>query len=202
MPAMPASVICISHAEGAGGQSIGRLLAERTGFRYVDDGIVVGAARAQGLYPEAVSLAESRGARRELEVDFNRFERTETLRGLIREAISATADQGDVVIVAHAASYALARRQGVLRVLVTASKDTRALRVAEDEGVDAKSAAGILRESDKGRAAYLKHFYGTDRELPTDYDLVLNTDRLETGAAVDAIVAAAGTPRRAAAATG
>ncbi len=191
MAAMPAPVICISHAEGAGGQEIGRLLAERTGRRYVDDGIVVAAARAQGLYPEAVSLAESRGAGRRLEVDFNRFERTETLRELIREAVSTTADEGNAVIVAHAASYALSDREGVLRVLVIASTDTRIGRIAGTDDSDEKAAAKVLKESDKGRAAYLKHFYGIAHELPTQYDLVLNTDRLTTEAAVSAIVAAA-----------
>ncbi len=188
---MPASVICISHTEGAGGHEIGRLLAERVGFRYVDDGIVVEAARSKQLYPEAVSLAESRRAGRQLEVDFHRFERTETVRELIREAILATAEAGNVIIVAHAASYALTDREGVLRLLVTASSEQRVLRLAAAEGLDAKAAAKALSESDKGRAAYLKDFYGVTRELPTDYDLVLNTDRVAAETAVETIVQAA-----------
>jgi Cytidylate kinase-like family len=56
---VPASVICLSHADGAGGREIGELLAQRLGFRYVDDGIVVAAAGAGQLYPEAVAVAES-----------------------------------------------------------------------------------------------------------------------------------------------
>ena len=188
---MAASVICISHTEGAGGREIGRLLAERVGFRYVDDGIVVEAARAKRLYPEAVSMAESRRAGRQLEVDFHRFERTESVRELIREAILQTAEAGNVIIVAHAASYALAGREAVLRLFVTASNEQRVLRLAEAEGVDAKSAAKIVSESDKGRAAYIKDFYGVTSERPTDYDLVLNTDRLAPATAVDTIVHAA-----------
>jgi len=53
-------VICVSHIEGTGGQEIGRLLAERVKFRYVDDEIILAAARTENLYPEAVSEAESR----------------------------------------------------------------------------------------------------------------------------------------------
>ena len=60
-------MICVSHTEGAGGQEIARLLAERVEFRYVDDGIILDAARAEKLFPEAVSQAESRGAGRKLE---------------------------------------------------------------------------------------------------------------------------------------
>ena len=83
------------------------------------------------------------------------------------------------MIVSHAASYPLAQRAGVLRVLVTASDETREERVAEDDGVDAKEARKRLAESDKGRAAYLERFYGVKREQPTDYDVVVNTDRYE-----------------------
>jgi cytidylate kinase len=191
MPAMPASVICISHAEGAGGPEIGRLLAERVQFRYVDDGIIFDAARVAGLYPEAVSEAEAPDAGRQLEVDFHRFEQTETLRELIRNAILATADEGKVVIVAHAASFALADRESVLRVLVTASDENRLLRVSESAGLDAKSTANLVRDSDNGRDAYLKKFYGVSHELPTHYDLVVNTDRIATEQAVEAIARAA-----------
>jgi hypothetical protein len=184
---VPASVICLSHADGAGGREIGELLAHRLGFRYVDDGIVVAAAGAGQLYPEAVAVAESPGAGRRLEVDFHRFEPTERVRELIRDAVRATADEGKVVIVAHAASFTLDGRDDVLRVLVTAPREARVERIAAD-GRAAKS----LDEADKAREQYLKRFYGVSRELPTHYDLVVNTERLTAGRAVDAIVAAAG----------
>lgn len=191
MTAMPAAVICISHAEGAGGQEIGRLLAERVNFRYVDDGIIFAAARTAGLYPEALSQAESPDAGRQLEVDFHRFEQTETLRELIRDAILATAEEGNVIIVAHAASFALVDRESVLRVLVTGSEESRLLRLSEAAGLDPKSTANLLRDSDNGREAYLKKFYGVSHELPTHYDLVVNTDRIAAEQAVEAIARAA-----------
>ena len=103
---------------------------------------------------------------------------TEKLRGLIRDAILATAAEGRVVIGAHAASFALAGRDDVLRVLVTASTDVRGARIAAADGLDEKAAVRQLEESDKGRSAYLASFYGVSRELPTHYDLVVNTDRL------------------------
>jgi cytidylate kinase len=136
--------------------------------------------------------AESRRAGRRLEVDFNRYESTEKVRGLIRDAILATADEGRVVIGAHAASFALAGRDGVLRVLVTASDEARLGRLTAEAGLDPKAAAKELEESDRGRDAYLKSFYGVGRELPTHYDLVVNTDRLAPEAVVETIARAAG----------
>jgi cytidylate kinase len=191
MAAMSTSAITIARTEGAGGPEIARLVAEQLAFRYVDDGIIIAAANAEGLYPEAVALVESRGVGRKIEVDFNRFEQTEKVRELIRNAIRATADEGKVVIVAHAASFALAGREDVLRVLVTASVEVRLHRLATVESLDAKSADKFIRDSDKAREEYLKRFYGVGTELPTDYDLVLNTDRLATEHAAAAIVHAA-----------
>ena len=106
-------------------------------------------------------------------------------RELIREAIHETADAGNVVIVAHAASIALAGREGILRVLLTASADTRELRLAD--GLVDEETEGAVRESDAARADYLERFYGVEQELPTHYDLVVNTDVLTVEQAAAAI---------------
>lgn len=188
---MSASVICVSHADGALGRAVAERIAETLGFELVDDAILVDAAEREGVFPEAVALAEHRSTGRTIEVDFGRYEKTEAVRDLIRDAIAAAADRGSAVIVAHAASYALAGREGVLRVLVTASDDTRARRVGEELGLDEKAARKALAESDKGRLAYLKAFYGAKAERADDYDVVVNTDRLTVDAAAAVVAAGA-----------
>jgi len=65
---MKASVICISHAEGADGGSVGRAVAETLGYAFADDAIVSEAARAAGIFAESVSYAERKGAKRSIEV--------------------------------------------------------------------------------------------------------------------------------------
>ena len=188
---MRATVVCIAGTDGALSERVGELVAERLGYRLANGSIIVAAAQAQGLLPESVSAAESRDAGRTLEVDFGRVEKTETVRGLIRDAVQQTADEGSVVIVAHAASYALAGRGGVLRALVTAPTETRVARLAEHERVDEKQANKIVAQSDKSRAAYLERFYHVKRETPTDYDLVVNTERLTPEQAAALIAGAA-----------
>jgi CMP/dCMP kinase len=190
---MKASVICISHAQGAEGGAVGKLVADRLGYTFADDAIVSEAARGAGLFAESVSYAERKDAKRSIEVDFGRIEKTEMLRDLIKAAIDETAARSNVVIVSHAASYALAdHREGVLRVLVTAPDATRRGRIAEAEGIDEKKAGKEMDDSDEGRATYLQRFYGVKSEQPTDYDLVLNTERLGADGAAGLIVAAAG----------
>jgi len=53
------------------------------------------------------------------------------------------------------------------------------------------NAARLINESDAGRAAYFKEFYGVDEELPTHYDLVVNTDVLGAEQAAEIVVYAA-----------
>jgi cytidylate kinase len=95
------------------------------------------------------------------------------------------------VIGSHAASIPLAGRADVLRALVTASFDARVERVARDDRRGASNPARFVRDSDAGRADYFQRFYGIERELPTHYDLVINTDAWTADEAADIIVAAA-----------
>jgi cytidylate kinase len=204
------TVVCISHAAGAGGEEVGRLVAERLGFLYVNEEIVARAAAKGGVDAADVADEERRkslaaralnaiaqgggeawtlgavgplSSREELDSD--------DIRSLIRETIEQTAARGQAVIVAHAASYAIGHGDGVLRVLVTASPETRTTRVAEAEGLDQAGAARAVKESDAGRADYLKRFYDVREESPTHYDLVLNTDALSVERAAELIQAAA-----------
>ena len=177
---MAVSAVCISRAIGAHGEEVGRLVADALGFRYVDEEVLLAASEKAGLDPEQLAKLERRrtGLSR-LEVDIvTGGALDEIQRSLIRTAIHEIAAAGNVVIVAHAASLALAGNERVLRVLVTASSEVRAERLAQIEQLDEREAAKRIVRSDKERNAYIKRFYGVDQELPSHYDLVVSTDRL------------------------
>jgi cytidylate kinase len=55
-----------------------------------------------------------------------------------------------------------------------------------------KAAAKSIKESDAARADYLRRFYNVSAELPTHYDLVINTDVLGIEQAAELIAHAAG----------
>jgi cytidylate kinase len=116
---------------------------------------------------------------------------TEHYRQLIRDVVRDTAKQGEVVIVAHAAAMALAGQEGVLRVLVTASPDVRAKRLAEARKVSAADAEEMIKDSDKSRREYFKTFYDVREEQPVHYDFVVNSDVLSVDQIVEAVVTAA-----------
>jgi len=147
-------VVCISRMTAAGGEPIGRLVADRLGFRYVDDEVIALAAERARLEPAVVEAEEhhksllarlmdaliappidSRGFLSAAGESYYGDDPAPTatptggLRRFIQSAIVEIAYQGRVVIVAHAASLALAREADALRVLVVASRETRVNRL-------------------------------------------------------------------------
>jgi cytidylate kinase len=201
---VPCRVVCISHATGAGGEEVGRLVAKRLGFLYVDDDIVARAAARGEISPGEVADEERRKSlvSRLLEamaqsnsevggsVVVQGLDR-DVVRALIRETIERTATRGNAVIVAHAASHVVEPGDDSLRVLVTASPSTRADRLGAAEALGPAKAARAVKDSDAGRRDYLKRFYEIDEELPTHYDLVVNTDVLTVEQAADLVCRAA-----------
>jgi len=57
---MPTRVVTISHTTGAGGETIGRMVADRLGFRNIDEEILTLAAEKEGVDPELVADTERR----------------------------------------------------------------------------------------------------------------------------------------------
>jgi cytidylate kinase len=215
---MARRTVCISLVTAAEGDAIGRGVARALGYRYLDEEIIALAADRGHVDAAAVASVEHRTSLIHRLVDAlfatpilegHYFPlagsaaethkpvavhkpRSDELRGLIREAIHVIAERGDAVIVAHAASFALGARLDVLRVMVTAGLEARTRRLwlsgkflSEDE------ARVALAESDRERAHYLHRFYDVREELPTHYDVAVNTDGLTVDQATAIVVAAA-----------
>jgi cytidylate kinase len=205
---MARRVVCIARVLGSGADVVGRSVADALGFRYVDEEIVRRAADNEGVTVDDLVDAERRrswlqrwfgdvalaGAAEGYMLGAAILPPTpsrERLQGLIQSAIHEAAEQGDLVIVSHAASFALARRDDVLRVLVTASASVRQARLVAAGAPDAADAAASVKHDDEARADYLKRFYDVRQELPTHYDLVISTDRLAPELAGELVVHAA-----------
>ena len=127
------SVVCISRQEGTRAPEIALAAAEQLGFRLIDEDIVARAAAEAGVECEVIAdLERGRSALVRLieefgaagmgagylvpihEGDGGRQPAGHELRGLIRSVIEEFAAEGKAVILAHAASLALAERDDVL----------------------------------------------------------------------------------------
>jgi Cytidylate kinase-like family len=186
-------------------------VAAKLDVGYLDDEIIARAAAKGGVSPADVADAEQRKSllRRVLS-ELGSVHAGEAwaitgvappvrgddssptlLQSLIVDVVNEVAGQGDIVIAAHGASFALAGRPDVLRVHVAASPETRAGRLAASSELTSKAAQKQIRESDVSRADYLRRFYGIESELPTHYDLVVNTDTMSYDDAAQLVALAA-----------
>jgi cytidylate kinase len=221
--ALAAKVVCISRTDAALGEEVGRLVAKGLGFQYVDEQVIERAARLAQVDPAVVAAVEKRqpllrSLLSKLAVASELVEPAaltagvpwfamspepardratpDDLRALIQAAIHEIANNGSAVIAAHAASMTLASRLDVLRVLVTASVETRARRLTEARGITPAAASALIADGDRNRHNYFRRFHNVAAELPTHYDVVVNTDALDVQQAAEVIVCATMPPSR------
>ena len=209
------NVITLNVRLGSQGDSIGRLLADRLGFRYYDWEVTSSAAERAGVPPHVIAASEQaksfieRVLERLLatgvydeEEPVGRLSSTamssaitalgsREYRSFIERVVLELAGAGNAVIVGHASQAVLAYEPRVLKVLITGSAERRAQRLAEEESKDIDEARRMVRDSDEERRAFFKQTYNFDLLSADFYDLTFNTDHLSVEAIVDVIVSMA-----------
>jgi cytidylate kinase len=197
-------IVTISREYGAAARAVSRGVAERLGYRLVDDDLPVAVAAQLGTSPEVIESVEHRRpglAERMLrslnaavpelsqpvhhsdDVDDDAVREIERL-------VRAAAAEGDVVVVGRVASAILGRVPGVVRVFLFGPLPWRIARVAESLGLSAAAARAEIARVDDGRHAYAEDRYGIILGDPNEYDLLVDVSRYGVGGTVDIIVAA------------
>jgi cytidylate kinase len=184
------AIVTLSHEMGSGGSELGALLAERLGYRHVDQDMISQAARQYGVGEEKLSQID------ETKPSFvERFD-VETRRYItvLQSALLDVAEQDDVVIMGRGGQVLLGGIPHVLRVRVMAPFDLRVRRVVKKmagqmgETVDVRTTAEMVRRNDQEKAGRMRYLYDVDWADPALYDLVINTEKLSHTAGVEIIV--------------
>ena len=202
-------LVTITRQYASGGSEIARLVAERLpGWTLIDNEFVEQVARLAGLPEDEVARREERtpgllerlartlavGApemfiatgEHSLPVD---TAEEETVVKTTERVIEEAASEGRVILVGRGAQAVLATRPNALHVYVIASKPFRRQVAMERLGVSPDEVDRAMQETDARRDEYVKTHYGRDRQDLTQYDLVLNTERLGFQGAADLVVA-------------
>ena len=181
------AIIVISHEMGAGGPEIGQLLAQKLGYRYVDQELIQDAAHRYGLLEEKLShLDESKPSL------FERFD-AETRRYItvIQTALYEFAEQDNVILVGRGGQWLLRGIPHVIRLRVMAPFELRVKRLAKKlsgqmgEQTNQRTVIDMVRRDDMEKVGRMRYLYDVDWGDPSLYDLVLNTEKLTMEAAVE-----------------
>ena len=107
---------------------------------------------------------------------------------MTERVIAEAAAEGRVVLVGRGAQAVLAMRANALHVYVIASLPFRRKVAIERLGVTPETVDRVITETDHQRDQYVKTHYRRDRQDLTQYDMVLNAERLGFDGAADLIV--------------
>ena len=187
---MTKRVVTISRQFGAGGHSLGKLVADKLGILFYDSEIIEHAVADTGFSPEFVREAGEYASTTHSflfnlalshSVSAGPGEMSNYDKIYIAQAriIRELADKSPCVIVGRCADYILREREDVFNVFVRADQAYRCARVLETYGdMPGKSVEERLEEKDKKRSLYYRHY--TDREWGDleNYDLTVNTAKV------------------------
>lgn len=204
---MQQPLITITRQYASGGSEIARLVAERLGWTLIDNEFVDQVARLAGLTRDEVARREERApgllerlagtlavASPEMFITTGEHPvpvepNEDTLVKMTERVIAEASAEGRVVLVGRGAQAVLATRANALHVYAVASKPFRKRIAVERLGVKPAEIDKLLDATDQRRDHYVKAHYGRDRQDLTQYDIVLNTERLGFDGSAELIVA-------------
>ena len=179
------SIVTISSALGSTGDALGRVLAEELGYTFADREIILKAAERLGQgVAELERLLEGRPTLRERLLETRR-----DYLAAVEAVIWEFAARDNVVLVGRGSTFVLQRLRHAFRLRVTAPLHLRARHLETERGL-VPDAEEVVARSDRDWAARIRHLYDVALDDPLQYDLVLNTARLDPPAAVATIRAA------------
>jgi cytidylate kinase len=196
-------IVTISNQYGSGALAVAARAARALGYRFVDRQLPVVVAKRLHITPEAVEASEdSRRTLGERLVDSLERATPETaqasaaepldeeLLAAVAAAVREYAAKGSCVIVGRGAFAILGARPDVLRVFMRAPREWRVAHVMETTHVPRDLAEGEIDRVDRARTAYIRQWYGLSFGDPQNYDLCIDTSRLDAAQSAASIVAA------------
>lgn len=179
------NVIVIGRQYGSGGHDIGKMLADRFGYKFYDQEIIEMAAGTTGMTSEFIGKREESMTNSLLYDLVNQMyqygnEKEEAPKDKIFEAesqvIRELADKGDCVIIGRCSDYVLREDSRVLKVFFTAPIESRIKRVMNRLGITEKEAQHKISREDKMRADNYRYYTGRMWGAAASFDITLNTD--------------------------
>jgi cytidylate kinase len=187
------AVITISRQFGAGGKTLGKILADKLGYTFADSDIVELVAQAANVSPTWVETVE-REAGSKLSRAITRMVSKPLVdrvlkdeRGYIDEKIyldylvviiAQIAEEGNVVVLGRGSQYILNDHPDAFHILLVDEFDNRVNFMEQHYDLTASKAFQVVKAEDKRRLALYRRLGKTDYDDPHLYHLVLNMARM------------------------
>ena len=188
------AVITISRQFGAGGKTLGKMIAKTLGYTFADDHIVEMVAEAANVSPHFVESVEKEAGSKLSRVISSMVSKRWLDRILVGEhgyidediyldyivvIISQVAEEGDVVILGRGSQYILNDHPDARHVLLIDEVENRVKFMMDHYDLSQKQAARVVSKEDKRRQNFYRKLGKEDFDDPSLYHLVLNMNRVD-----------------------
>jgi len=187
--------ITVAREPGSGGEPVAKLVAERLGFKFIDEEIIEAIARSTKKRKAVVKAIDEKSRTAVEDVVRTLFtnekEYVSDYKYIVELAkvILAYAFEGKSVILGRGANFITPFAKG-LHVYVTAPYKVRVQRAMDFEGHDKKKAKQVIGSVEKERKDFVKKYLRKDINKKNSYDIILNTTYFSVEQTADVIIEA------------
>ena len=186
------AVVTISRQYGAGGHTLGKMVADELGYSFVDEEIIQLVAKKARVSTNWVESVEKEAGGRLLNFitglvpqsliglvldDKQGYLDEEIYVDLLHEIITRIADEGDAVIIGRGSQYILRDHKEAFHVLLVAQMDDRVKFMETHYDLSPKEAETVVNRQVKRRKNLYKKFGKEDFDQPHLYHMVINTSK-------------------------
>lgn len=197
---MAKSIITISREFGSGGRTIGRLVAEKLGYKFYDSEIIDRVIKESGLSREIVEKYDEYATHRSsflYSIAINPANASgDTYHGSSFasqvhiaqiKVINEIANEGKCVIIGRGADYILRDRDDVFNVFIFADVKFKCERVISLYGETDKKIEDRIKEKDTKRRVFYRSFAMREWGVYQNYHMMLDSSAIGLERCVDMI---------------
>jgi cytidylate kinase len=197
------AVITISRQFGAGGKTLGKMLASKLGYTLMDNEIIQMVAEkarvsegwvesvekeAGGRFMKFISGVIPKGLVDSVLDDEQGYIDEEIYVDLLHKIISKIAEGGNVIVIGRGGQYILKDRPDTYHFLLIGNKDDRVKFMMKHYELTPRQAIQAVESDDKRRINLYRKFGKKDYDQPDLYHLVLNMSKVSLEAARETII--------------
>ncbi len=184
------NMVTVSRDPGSGGKLIAQGLAEELNFDMFHQNVIHEMAQSTRVSSRILESLDEKGLsmlddwvssvvyKKHLWPD-------EYLQHLLK-VIGTIGKHGRAVIVGRGANFILPR-ETTFRLRVTAPRDFRAQKVAQDFDMPLQDAQRRILKTESDRKAFIRKYFHSDIADPANYDMVINTSNISLREAIEAV---------------
>ncbi len=176
---MKKTVITISREYGSGGRDIGKLVAEKLGFKYYDGELLSLVAKESGYTEDFIRQNDQKRTQSllyHLYIGSQILPASDMIFIAQSRVIKDLYNKESCVIVGRCADYVLRECENVINVFIHAPLEKRAERVRDVYQEKAENYKAYVQKKDKSRVAYYNYFADDQWGKAQTYDISVSSE--------------------------